>query len=134
MSGLVLYGILLGTLLVFTGVEFLIHKFFSSKEHLIVERIFVVILIAVYLVRFMSAQDIAVSSDAITRLFENFGGVNNNGFFNFIGMMSVWFEMTAMLFLLLRPFTPIKTAKWYVKFISSPIFLVASLGLLNSSS
>lgn len=123
MNALIIYGVLIGTAALFIGGEFLTHKFLKDKEHLIVERIIACILIAVFVVRYMCHQDFATNSSS----FEAFGpGPLGNCFVTFLGVMSIWLELTGIFFLLLRPFTPIKTAKWYTKFISSPLILFAS--------
>ena len=126
MDALILYGILFGTAALFTGIEFLIHIFLRKKEHLIIERIFVFILIAVFAARYLYAEDFALNSSGMA-IVEGFGGVMGNGFLNFLGFMSIWLELTGIVFLFLRPFTPIKTAKWYTKCISGPFILFASL-------
>ena len=52
------YLILIGTIIAFLGSIFIIHHFIPNKEKLIVERIFIFILIAVFIVRFMSYNDV----------------------------------------------------------------------------
>ena len=126
MNALVFYGILFGTAVLFIGTEFLIHHFFKSKEHLIVERILIFILIAVFAVRYLWAEDFALNNSGMN-IVAGFGGVMSNGFLNFLGFMAIWLELTGIVFLFLRPFTPIKTAKWYTKCISGPFILFASL-------
>ena len=128
MNALVLYGILFGTAALFTGAEFLIHKFLKTKEHLIVERVLIFVLIGVFTVRYLYARDIALNDSAMS-IVANFGGFMSNGFLNFLGYMAIWLELTGIVFLFLRPFTPIKTAKWYTKCIAGPFILFASLAL-----
>jgi len=127
MNPILLYSILLGTVALFIGIEFFVHKFFKKSEKVVVERVIVFILIAVFLIRYLSSEDLPVRSESSTTLFEFFGGILNIGFFNFLGVISIWLELTGLVFLFLRPFTPLKTSKWYVKFISSPLMLLSIL-------
>ena len=126
MNALVLYGILFGTAALFTGAEFLIHKFLKNKEHLIIERILIFVLIAVFTIRYLCAEDFAINESSKMNV-AFFGGFMNNGFLNFLGFMAIWLELTGIVFLFLRPFTPIKTAMWYTKCIAGPFILFASL-------
>ena len=121
------YLILVGAIAIFLGGMFLIHRLFLNKEKLIIERIFVFVLIAVFAVRYMCYHDVQFDSSNYSS-FESFGGPMN-GFLNTIGNLCIWFEITAALMVLLRPWTGFKTAKFYVKFISTPVLLVCAVSL-----
>lgn len=129
MESAILYIILFGVAALFIGAEFLVHRFLKNKEFLIVERILVFIFIAVFAARYLSAEDFAANSSNVD-VVAFFGGPMENGFENFLGFISIWVELTAVVFLILRPFTPLKTTKWYVKYISTPLFLFASASYL----
>ena len=55
--------------------------------------------------------------------------LNKDGFWNFIGNICLWFEVTAALMVFLRPFAGFKTAKFYVKCIALPILFISALSL-----
>lgn len=116
------------TLLLFGGVAILIHFKFPKVKHLIVERIFVFLLMAVFAFRFFSFIDIQTLS-VNYEAFASFGGPNENGFLNTMGNLLIWFEYTAILYLLLRPFFNFKTAKWGVKYVSTSIFVLSFMFL-----
>ena len=121
------YLILVATLLIFLGVILLVHYKFNKHEKLIVERIMVFVLIAVFIVRFMSYNDVQFDSNNF-ETYASFGGPMN-GFLNTIGNLCMWFEVTAALMVLLRPWSHFKTASWYVKCIALPILLVVAVAL-----
>ena len=121
------YLILVGTIALFLGGIFLVHRLFPSKEKLIVERIFVYVLIAIFAVRFMCYHDVQFESSNY-ETFAFFGGPMN-GFLNTIGNLCIWFEITAALMVMIRPWTGFKTAKFYVKCIATPILLVSAISL-----
>ena len=122
------YFILLGAIAIFLGGAFLVHRLFKDKEKLIVERIFVFILIAVFIVRFMSYNDVQFQTINYSA-FSNLGGPNNNKFLNLVGNLCLWLEATAALMVFLRPWSHFKTAKFYVKFIALPILFVSSIAI-----
>ena len=121
------YLILAITLAIFLGTILLVHYKFPKLQKLIVERIMVFVLIAVFAVRFMSFKDVQFNSDNFP-IYASFGGPMN-GFLNTIGNLCMWFEITAMLMVLLRPWTHFKTAAFYVKFIALPILFVSAISL-----
>ena len=122
------YLILIGTIISFLGGILLIHHFFRDKEKLIIERIFVFVLIAVFIVRFMSYNDVQFASNNY-KTFASFGGPNDNPFLNFVGNICLWLEVSAALMVFLRPWSHFKTAKFYVKFIALPILFVSAIAL-----
>ena len=68
------YLILVGAIALFLGGIFLVHRLFPSKEKLIVERIFVFALMAIFAVRFMSYNDAQFNSSNYDA-FASFGGI-----------------------------------------------------------
>ena len=72
------YLILVGAIAIFLGGMFLIHRLFPSKEKLIIERIFVFVLIAVFAVRFMSYNDVQFMSS------------NYSNYASLGGPMTIW--------------------------------------------
>ena len=121
------YLILAVSLLIFLGTVLLVHYKFPKLQKLIVERIMVFVLIAIFVVRFMSYNDVQFM-DANFAIYGFFGGPMN-GFLNTVGNLSMWFEITAMLMVLLRPWSYFKTAKFYTKYIALPILVVAAISL-----
>ena len=121
------YLILLGAILIFFGTIVLVHFLLPKHEHLIVERIIPYVLIAVIAVRFMSYNDVQFQS-ANYDYFSHFGGPMNP-FLNTVGNFCVWFEATALLLILLRPWVGFKTAKFYVKYIALPIMIISAISL-----
>ena len=121
------YLILVGVVAIFLGGIFLVHRLFPSKEKLIVERIFVYILIGIFVIRFMCFHDVQFESSNYAT-FASFGGPMN-GFLNTIGNLCIWFEITAALMVLLRPFVGFKTAKFYVKCIALPVLFASAISL-----
>ena len=117
------YFILLGAILVFLGGAFLIHRFFPNKQKLIIERIFIFVLIAVFAVRFLSYYDIQYYVS-----YALYDGPMNP-FLNTVGNLCLWLETTAALMVFLRPWSHFKTAKFYVKFIALPILFVSAIAL-----
>ena len=126
MESAILYVALFGVAGLFIGAEYLIHRFWKNKEFIIVERVLIFLLIAVFTARYLSAEDFAANSENID-VVGLFGGPMDNGFLNFVGFISIWLELTGIVFLFLRPFTPLKTTKWYAKFLSTPLILFASI-------
>lgn len=121
------YLILLISIVIFLGGIFLVHRFFKSQEHLIIERIIPFTLIAIFIVRFMSFKDVQFEAVNYSN-YSSFGGPMNP-FLNFVGNMCLWLEVTAALMVLLRPWSHFKTAKFYVKFIALPILVVSAISL-----
>ena len=118
------YLILLGTFAIFFGAILLIKKFLpEDKVKLIVERIFIFVLMAVFAVRFMSYYDIQYN------VTYSIAQGPMNPFFNLIGNLCLWFEVTAALMVFLRPWSHFKTAKFYVKWIALPILTVCAIAL-----
>ena len=121
------YLILALTLLAFLGVILLVHYKFPKLQKLIVERIMIFVLIAVFIVRFMSYHDVQFESENF-ETYALFGGPMN-GFLNTIGNLCLWLEITAMLMVVLRPWSHFKTASFYVKCVALPILFVSAISL-----
>ena len=122
------YLILLASIVLFYGTIRLVKTFVSKeKAKIIIERVMVFVLMAIFVVRFMSFKDVQFKNENYS-FFGNFGGPMNP-FFNLIGNLSVWFEVTAALMVFLRPWSHFKTAKFYVKFIALPILTVSAISL-----
>ena len=121
------YFILIGTIIVFLGTVFVVHRFFPNKQKLIVEQIMIYVLIAIFAVRFMCYKDVQFDSNNY-QTFASFGGPMNP-FLNAIGNICMWLEITAALMVLLRPWAHFKTAKFYVKCIALPILFVSAISL-----
>ena len=121
------YLILIGTIIAFLGSTFIIHRFLPNKEKLLVERIFIFVLMAVFAVRFMSYNDVQFMS-ANYKTFALFGGPMNP-FLNTIGNLCLWLEVSAALLIFLRPWAHFKTAKFYVKYIALSILFVTAIAL-----
>ena len=121
------YLILALTLLVFLGVILLVHYKFKKFEKLIIERIMVFVLIAVFAVRFMSYKDVQFESSNFS-YFSSFGGPMN-GFLNTIGNFCLWLEITAAIMVFLKPWSHFKTASFYVKCIALPLLFVTAIAL-----
>ena len=120
----IIYLIVFGTFGIFFGSIMLIKKFLpENKVKLIVERIFIFVLMAIFAVRFMSYYDV--------QYYVTFRIANGpmNPFFNLIGNLCLWFEVTAALMIFLRPWSHFKTAKFYVKWIAFPILTVCAIAL-----
>ena len=114
-------------LLIFLGTVLLIHYKFPKKEKLIVERILIFVLIAVFAVRFMSYNDVQFDSSNFS--FYGFFGGPMNGFLNTVGNLCLWFEVTAALMVFLRPWSHFKTASFYVKCVALPILFITGIAI-----
>ena len=127
------YLILAVSLLIFLGITLLVHYKFPKLEKLIVERIMVFVLIAIFAVRFMSYNDVQFV-DANFNFYtlvraNNYDGAMVNPFIGVVGNIFMWLEVTAMLIVLLRPWSYFKTAKFYTKYIALPILVLAAISL-----
>ena len=127
------YLILAVSLLIFLGITLLVHYKFPKLEKLIVERIMVFVLIAIFVVRFMSYNDVQFV-DANFNFYtlvraNNYDGAMVNPFIGVVGNIFMWLEVTAMLIVLLRPRSNFKTAKFYTKYIALPILVLAAISL-----
>ena len=121
------YLIFLAAFLIFLGVILVVQYKFPKYEKLIVERIIVFILIAIFAVRFMSYKDVQFDS-ANYGMFASFGGPMNK-LLNILGNLCLWFEITAALMVFLRPWSHFKTAAFYVKCIALPVLFVSAICL-----
>ena len=121
------YLILIGTIVIFIGSMFTIHRFVPQKEKLIVERIFIFLLMAIFAFRFMSFKDVQFDSSNY-KTFALYGGPMHP-IFNTIGNLCLWLEVSAALIVFLRPWSHFKTAKFYVKYIALSILFTTAIAL-----
>ena len=118
------YLILFGAFAIFFGAILLIKKFLpEQKTKLIIERILIFVVMAIFGVRYLSYYDVQYYVS-----YAFFGGPMNP-FLNTIGNLCLWLETTAALMIFLRPWSHFKTAKFYVKWIALPILLVCAIAL-----
>ena len=124
-----MYYLLLGiSFLIIGGLIALMHFRFASKEKLVVERILIYVLIAIFIVRFMCYKDYQISSAKIEAIFTNYAHSTGGPLSPFMGITAnllMWFELSAILILLLRAFFNFKTAKNLARYISMPIFALS---------
>ena len=116
--------------LVIGGLIALMHFKFASKEKLVVERIIIYVLIAIFIVRFMCYKDYQISSKEIESIFTNYAHSTDGPLSPLMGITSnllIWFELSAILILLLRAFFNFKTAKNLTRYISMPIFVLNAI-------
>jgi len=85
------------------------------------EKAFSVILAILFAVRFLLLKGLCVDLSAEKVCIDQIGII--------LGNILFWLEITAVLFLLLRPFFNFKTAIWYGKYIPLGIFLLSFIGL-----
>ena len=121
------YLTLILAILVFLGTILLVRFLCPKYSHLIIERIIPFVLIAIVIVRFMSYKDVQFNK-YVYEYYSHFGGPMNP-FLNSVGNFCIWFETTALLLVLLRPWTNFKTAKFYVKYIALPILVISAIAL-----
>lgn len=105
----------------------LFKKYLNNSTELI-EKIFSLCFVAIFLIRFFSFRNLQTRDEYFT-VFESFGGYQSKGL-NFIGNICLWFETTAAIFIFLRPFFKFKTSIWYVKYFSISTYLVSFASLL----
>ncbi|MCQ2087850.1 MAG: YwaF family protein [Bacilli bacterium] len=121
-----LYIFVLASIAIFTGLYFLSKKFWSDKRHLI-EKICSLVFAGIFLIRFFSVRNIQTLSEYFDT-FALLGGYQNK-FLNLVGNLLGWVEITAAIFLMLRPFFRFKTSVWYVKYFSSVVFALCLIGI-----
>ena len=118
------YLFLFGSFAVFYGIILTVKTLLKEeKVKLIVERVLVFLLMAVFAVRFMCYNDIQYDFN-----YSLFGGPMSP-FLNTIGNLCLWLETTAALMIFLRPWSHFKTAKFYVKCIALPILAVSAIAI-----
>ena len=113
-------------LLLVTGIFLLLNKFKADSINKF-EKIVSLCFVAIFVVRYLSFRNLQTIRDYFI-VFESFGGYQN-GFLNFIGNICNWFEITAAIFIFLRPFFRFKTSIWYVKYFSISTYLVCFIAL-----
>ena len=111
----------------FLGLTLLVQYKFPKYEKLIIERIAIFVLMAVFAVRFMSYNDVQFNS-ANYDMFAHLGGPMSKPA-NLVGNLCLWFEVTAALMVFLRPWSHFKTASFYVKCIALPILFVSAIAV-----
>lgn len=121
------YILLIASFIIFFGIIVLAHFVFPKQEKLIVERILPFIAIAIFIVRYMCYNDIQVMDENFS-FFEHCGGYQNK-FVNIVSELCMWFEITAALIVLMKPFFHFKTASFYNKFIAMPVLLTSAMFL-----
>ena len=101
------YLILLGTFILSFGGLLAALFFLPRKQRPLMEKIFACVFAAIFAVRLMCFKDIQVYSSVYeSGYFAIGGGPFEIKFFNYLGEFSIWFELTAMLIILMRPFFP----------------------------
>ena len=115
------------TLILVTGVFHLLKRFKSSSTDLF-EKIISLCFAGLFVFRFFTFRNLQ-TYEAYYVVFESFGGYQN-GFLNFIGNICGWLEITAAIFIFLRPFFQFKTSIWYVKYFSITVYLISFVSLL----
>ena len=116
------YLLLLASLILFGGTIAVAHFFFPKKEKLIIERILIGIVMAIFVVRFVCYDDIQWIDGWQQYQKLNIG---QNKFLAVMGELCIWLIVPANLFLFLRPWSSLKTSSWFVKFISVPVIVVS---------
>ena len=92
------------------------------------EKIISLCFAGLFVVRFFAFRNLQTYKEYYV-VFESFGGYQN-GFLNFIGNICGWFEITAAIFIFLRPFFQFKTSIWYVKYFSITVYIICFAALL----
>ncbi len=87
-----------------------------------------ILLILVFGVRYFGFDDIHTVGSKYYEL-SHFGGPMSP-FWNTVGALTIWLEISAIIILMMRPFFRFKTAKWMVKFYTTPI-IVLSIVFMN---
>ncbi len=102
------------------GSALLVHFLLPKKEKLINLRILPILLIVLFACRtyFYRGPQMNIARYAE---WSSFGGPMNP-FLNTVGQVGIWFEITAVLLVLMRAFFAFPSARWYAKWIS-PIVL-----------
>lgn len=121
------YIVIFAALILVFGAFYLLTKYKKDSTELI-EKIFSLVFAAIFLVRYFSFRNLQTISDYYS-VFESFGGYQNP-FLNTIGNLCLWFEITAAIFIFLRPFFKFKTSIWYVKYFSITTYLICLIAFL----
>jgi len=111
------------SLIVFGGIALLVHFLFPNKQNLIVGKILTSFLIVIFIVRFMCFKDVQIFGD--TSKFTNITETINfpiNPVLGVIADFLIWFEITAILLVTMRPFYHFRTMKYLAKFVALPVF------------
>ena len=125
MVKIMIYVVLLASIILFGGIAAIFQFKFKKFKRIGVEIVLTSLLIALFFLRYMSYEEVQCNSSNYAS-FASLGGPNSK-IINLLGNLSIWFELTALLMVTIRPFFHFKTAKWYVKFIASPILLISAI-------
>ena len=120
------YIISAAVLVLVTGIFFLLKKFkgYSIDKY---EKIISLCFVAIFVVRYFAFRNLQTIK-AYYVVFESYGGYQNT-FLNWLGNTCNWLEITAAIFIFLRPFFKFKTSIWYVKYFSITTYLVCFASL-----
>ena len=126
-----LYAFLLIAFVVVGGVLFVLKKYnsFSSEKF---EKIISLIFAALFVVRYLSFRNIQTISEyyGVFSLTVPILGDPVYTFYGVVGNLCLWFEITAAIFIFLRPFFKFKTSIWYVKYFSLTVYIFSAAALL----
>ena len=122
-----LYLISIASLILVFGALCILRRYKNNSSE-IIEKIFSLAFAAIFLIRYFSIRNLQTISDYYT-VFESFGGYQKP-FLNSVGNICLWFEITAAIFIFLRPFFKFKTSIWYVKYFSTITYIVCFICLL----
>lgn len=110
---------------IFVAYIMIVHFRFPNKQINLIDRSLTGLLIFVFLIRFMCFKDAQIYGD--TDYFINISQVKNGLINPVLGIISnffIWFEITCILFICMRPFYHFRLIKYLVKFVSLPIFVL----------
>ena len=113
-------------LILVTGLFLLLKKFKANSIDKF-EKIISLCFAAIFVIRYFAFKNLQIIEEYYV-VFESFGGYQNH-FLNFVGNICNWFEITAAIFIFLRPFFKFKTSIWYVKYFSITTYLVCFIAL-----
>ena len=111
--------------LVFVIYIMIVHFRFPNKQINFIDRALSILLIVIFLMRFMCFKDAQIYGD--TDYFINITQVKDGLINPALGIISnflIWFEITCLLFICMRPFYHFRLIKYLVKFVSLPIMVL----------
>lgn len=117
------------SLALFSGIALLVHFRFPNKQNLIVGKVLTALLIVIFAVRFMSFKDVQIFGEN-SGIFINYAHSTGGPVAPFWGIVAdflIWFELTAVLLIMMRPFYHFRTIKYLTKFVAMPIMFLAGL-------
>ncbi len=115
-----LYGLVAISFVLILGLALSVHFFLPKREKLINHRILPIALIVLFACRtyFYKGPQMIIANYAKWAWFNG----PMNPFLNTVGQVGIWFEITAVLLVLMRAFFDFPSASWYAKWVS-PIIL-----------